>query len=149
MCKPIELNEMRKHKCPLTLNLSTGTRCKNVRTRSILIIIFFNLSIKFIICGFWRQRCHLLYANTHQHTPYGIQKDLNNSSELFCPKGACAIVKCTAPRRTCTYHKEEITKHCHIYIEIWPIYELSWVNERDLSHMVPRFCTFCTNVLSC
>ena len=37
MCKPIHLNEMHKReKCPLTLNLSTGTDCKNVRASSIL-----------------------------------------------------------------------------------------------------------------
>ena len=37
MCKPIHLNEMHKReKCLLTLNLSTGTDCKNVRASSIL-----------------------------------------------------------------------------------------------------------------
>ena len=37
MCKLIDLNEMHKReKCPRTLNLSTGTHCKNVRACSIL-----------------------------------------------------------------------------------------------------------------
>jgi len=52
----------------------------------------------------------IFYANTHQHTPYGIKKYLKNDFELYSPKGACAIVKYTVPRHACTYHKEEITR---------------------------------------
>ena len=60
----------------------------------------------------------IFYANTYQYIPYGIQKDLNNGSELCCNKGACAIVKYTVPRHTCTYHKEEITRTLsYIYID--------------------------------
>ena len=62
---------------------------------------------------------HMFYANTHQHIPYGIQKDLNNSSELCCLKGACAIVKYTVPRHTSAYHKEEITRTLSYIFRNW------------------------------
>ena len=61
-------------------------------------------------------------------------KDLNNSYELCCNKGACAIVKYTVPRHTCTYHKEEMP--FPIYVEIVTTYQSSRVDERDLSYMV-------------
>ena len=73
------------------------------------------------------RKFHIFYANTYQHIPYGIPKDWNNGSELCCPKGACAIVKYTVPRHTCTYHKEEITRTLsYIYINWYYIWiELS------------------------
>ena len=37
-------------------------------------------------------------------------KKTDNGCELCCLKSACAIVKYTVPRHTCTYHKEEITR---------------------------------------
>ena len=62
---------------------------------------------------------HIFYANTYQHIPYGIKKDLNNGSELCCPKDACAIVKYAVPRQTCTYHKEEITRTLSFIYRNW------------------------------
>ena len=46
-------------------------------------------------------------------------KTLNNGSELCCPKGACAIVKYTVPRHTCTYHKEEATRTLSYIYRNW------------------------------
>ena len=61
----------------------------------------------------------MFYANTHQHIPCGIKKDLNNSTELCCRKGACAIVKYTVPRHTSAYHKEEITRTLSYIYRNW------------------------------
>ena len=65
------------------------------------------------------RKFHILYANTHQHIPYGIQKDLNNGSEHYCPKGACAIDKYALPRHTRAYHKEEITRTLSYIYRNW------------------------------
>ena len=74
------------------------------------------------------------------NVPYKKQQELNKGSEPWnkCPcKSACAIVKYAlhyyTPERT-TWRK--YLEDCSIYIEIGTIYESSWVDEWDLSHMV-------------
>ena len=55
-------------------------------------------------------------ANSIYFTPIRIRiyrmefQKTNKGCELCCPKGACAIVKYTVPRHTCTYHKEEMSR---------------------------------------
>ena len=67
------------------------------------------------------RKFHVFYANTNQHKPYGIQKDLN-----FVAPRAHERFSNTVPRHTCAYHKEEINRTLsYIYIEIDTIYESS------------------------
>ena len=71
------------------------------------------------------RKFHTFYANTHQHIPYGIEKDLNNGSRLCFPRVHVQLSNTPYQDTLAPTTKKKLLERCPIYMVIGSIHESS------------------------